>query len=30
MYEASIESHSFGKNAAFAALIGKAIEPPRR
>jgi cell filamentation protein len=29
MYEASIESHSFGKNAAFAALIGKAIEPPR-
>jgi cell filamentation protein len=29
MYAASIESHHRGKNAAFAALIAKAIEPPR-
>ena len=29
MYEASIESHNFGRNAAFATLIGKAIEPKR-
>jgi cell filamentation protein len=29
MYEASIESHNRGRNAAFAALIGKAIEPSR-
>jgi cell filamentation protein len=29
MYAASIESHSLGKNDAFAALIGSAIEPVR-
>ena len=29
MYEASIESHSLGRNAALAALIGKSIEPKR-
>jgi cell filamentation protein len=29
MYEASIESHSLGRNTALAALIGKAIEPKR-
>jgi cell filamentation protein len=29
MYEASIESHNFGRNAGFAALIGAAIEPSR-
>jgi cell filamentation protein len=29
MYAASIESHSLGKNDAFAALIGFAIEPAR-
>jgi cell filamentation protein len=27
MYDASRESHDLGKNAAFAALIGKAFEP---
>jgi hypothetical protein len=29
MYAASVESHSLGKNDAFAALIGFAIEPVR-
>ena len=29
MYNASIESHNLGKNAAFAAVVRCAIEPPR-
>ena len=29
MYNASIESHNLGKNAAFVAVIRSAIEPPR-
>jgi len=29
MYNASIESHNLGKNAAFAAVIRCAIEPTR-
>jgi fido (protein-threonine AMPylation protein) len=30
MYDASIESHNLGKNSAFAALIGSAIELVRQ
>ena len=29
MYNASVESHNLGKNAAFAAVVRCAIEPPR-
>ena len=30
MYDASIESHSLGKNAGFAALVRLAMEPARQ